>query len=101
MVQITLDTVRYIATLSRIACTPTEEASLLHDMKGILEYIALLDEVSCDGIQPCNNVSECLRQTPLRNDVVGPTIPRDDFLKITPQHIGGMVRVPPVLKGGE
>jgi len=101
MVQITLDTVRYIAKLSRIACTEAQEESLLRDMKGILSYIALLDEVSCDGVQPCNNVSECHSQTPLRADVVGATIPRDDFLKITPQHIGGMVRVPPVLKGGE
>ncbi|MDB6081509.1 MAG: hypothetical protein JWO53_781, partial [Chlamydiia bacterium] len=44
MVQITKDTVRYLAKLCRIACTEEQEDTLLHDMKGVLNYVELLNE---------------------------------------------------------
>ena len=92
------ETVHYLAKLCRIACTEEQEDSLLHDMQKIIGYVELLNEINTDGVPPCLNVSECLSQTPQRNDVVGKTLSRDEFLKNAPQHIGGMIRVPAVLK---
>jgi aspartyl-tRNA(Asn)/glutamyl-tRNA(Gln) amidotransferase subunit C len=100
MAQIDKKTVKYLAKLCRIACTEEQEESLLHDMQEILGYVELLNEIDTKDAEPCNFVTEGLTQTPLRNDVVGPTLSRDDFLKNAPLTIGGMIRVPPVLKQG-
>ena len=92
------ETIHYLARLCRIACTEEQEEALLNDMQKILGYVELLNEIDTEGVDPCNNVSECHTQTPLRRDAVGSTLSRDEFLKNAPQHIGGMIRVPAVLK---
>src|SRR5437879_1212980 len=99
MADINKETVRYLAKLCRIACTEEQEDALLHDMQKIIGYIELLGQVNTEGLDYCNNVSEILTQAPLRDDAVGATLSRDEFLKNAPQHIGGLVRVPTVLKG--
>lgn len=99
----TLDksTVKYLAELSRIAVSPDEEEALLKDLKKILGYIEQLNEVDTSSIEPCTYVTKALSQTPLAEDIVQETLPRETFLKGAPQQIGGMVRVPPVLKQEE
>ena len=99
MADINKETVRYLAKLCRIACTEEQEEALLHDMQKIIGYIELLDEIDTEGLAPCNNVSESLIQAPLREDLTGDVLSREEFLKNAPQHIGGLIRVPQVLKG--
>lgn len=99
MTQIDKKTVHYLAKLCRIACTEEQEEALLQDMQKILGYVEQLNEVNTDNLDPCNFVTTNLSQTPLRDDIVGKTLSRDEFLKNAPAHIGGMIRVPPVLKG--
>ena len=96
----TLDknTVKYLADLSRIAVTNEEEDSLLKDLKKILNYVEQLSEVDTSNVAPCTYVTKSHTQSPLREDIVIPTLTRDTFLKGAPQQISGMVRVPPVLK---
>lgn len=100
MVQITKDSVGYIAKLARIACSEEQKDKLLHDMKEILNYVDLLNEVNTDGVEPCNIVLDCLTQTPLADDTPGPTMSKEVFLKLAPDQIAGLVRVPEVLKQG-
>lgn len=99
MADINKETVRYLAKLCRIACTEVQEVALLHDMQKIIGYVEQLNEIDTEGLAICNNVSEILTQAPLRDDVIGDVLSRDEFLKNAPQHIGGLVRVPTVLKG--
>ena len=96
----TLDknTVKYLADLSRIAVSSAEEDSLLKDLKKILSYVEQLNEVDTANIQPCTYVTKALTQTPLREDVCETTLTREQFLKGAPQQIGGMLRVPQVIK---
>jgi len=96
MVQIHKETVRYLARLCRIACTEEQENALLHDMKEVLSYIDLLNEVPTDGVTPCNNVSMSCMQTPLRADTVKQTLSAKDFFENVPQHTARLVRIPPV-----
>jgi len=91
------NTIKYLATLSRIAVSKDEEEALLKDLKKILGYIEQLNEVDTSGIAPCTYVTKALTETPLREDVVTATLPRETFLKGAPQQISGMVRVPPVI----
>ena len=95
------ETVKYLAGLSRIDVSSHEEESLLKDLQKILNYIEQLNEVDTSNVQPCTYVTKTLKQTPLRADVVVPTLTREQFLKEAPDKISGMVRVPPVMRPEE
>ncbi|MBS0651152.1 MAG: Asp-tRNA(Asn)/Glu-tRNA(Gln) amidotransferase subunit GatC [Verrucomicrobia bacterium] len=86
-----------LTKLCRIACTEDEKKALYNQISKILGYITQLDEVPTDGVEPCNRVLETLTNV-MREDAVGDLLPRETFLANAPAHVGGMVRVPPVIK---
>ena len=83
--------------LSRISVTEGEKKKLLKSIEDVLEYVTQLDEVNTKGVAPCFTVHETLK-TVLREDVPEAPLSRDLFLADAPSHVGGMIRVPPVLK---
>lgn len=97
MSQLNQDTIKSLTQLSRIQCTQEEQAAILKDLESILEHFKLLDELNTDNVAPCNQVLEGI-QNVMREDVVGETLPREAFLGNAPAQVGGMVRVPPVIK---
>jgi aspartyl-tRNA(Asn)/glutamyl-tRNA(Gln) amidotransferase subunit C len=86
-----------LTELSRIDCNEEEKKRLLSDLKRILVYMEQLGEVSTDNIAPCTQILEGVANV-LREDAIGEILPRDLFLANAPAHVGGMVRVPPVIK---
>jgi aspartyl-tRNA(Asn)/glutamyl-tRNA(Gln) amidotransferase subunit C len=98
MANLTKETVHYLTKLARIACTKEQEDALFEDMQKIVSYVEQLGELNTEGVTPCNTVVQYVDKTPLRQDVTGQTLSRDEFLKNSPSHIGGMIRVPQVLK---
>lgn len=97
MAELDKKTIKNLTALSRIDCTEEEEAFLLNDLKSILDYVNLLDEIDTRDIPPCNHVLDDIRNVE-REDIPGQTMPRKDFLDNAPSHVGGLVKVPPVLK---
>ena len=100
MSKIDKEMIKKLTKLSRIDCTPEEQDALLCDLKEILVYFEELQEVDTNNIPPCNQVLEDMVNV-MREDVVGKTMPRDVFLANAPSQVGGMIRVPPVLKNNE
>lgn len=92
------NTIKKLTQLSRIACSEEEQDELLNDMGKILTYIEQLQEIDTTDTPPCNHVlSEIVNVT--REDAIGKTLPRDEFLANAPaKPFAGMIRVPPVLK---
>lgn len=90
-------TIETLIKLSRIGCTEEEQIALTHDLKSILNYITQLQEIDTDNVPPCNTVLENVHNV-MRDDEVGHILPRDLFLENAPSHVGGMIRVPPVIK---
>jgi aspartyl-tRNA(Asn)/glutamyl-tRNA(Gln) amidotransferase subunit C len=86
-----------LTKLCRIECTDEEKEALREHLAKILKYIELLGEVDTEGVEPCYRVLETLTNV-MRNDEVGEILPRDVFLANAPAHVGGMIRVPPVIK---
>lgn len=84
--------------LSRIDLTHEEEQKLVENLKKILDHAEKLQEVDTEGVVSCNYVLQDLQSSVLRTDETGPTLSREEFLSIAPDHVGGMVRVPPVIK---
>ena len=83
--------------LARIALTPEEEKKLLSNLKNILSHIDQLNEVDTEGVETCRHVTTG-SVAPLREDEPKRLIEREEFLKNAPDHIGGMIRVPKVIK---
>lgn len=90
------DSLRALAKLARVACTE-EELSLLHNhLQKILKMVESLQKVDTDDVPPCNHVFEEATIS-LREDDPMSELDRDAFLQNSPSHVGGMVRIPPVM----
>lgn len=77
--------------------TEEEKKKLQKGVADVLTYVEQLSEVNTDGVKTCYTVHETLKSV-LRDDVPEPPLSRDLFLADAPSHVGGMIRVPPVLK---
>ena len=83
--------------LCHIHCNEETQKRLLNDLQKIINYMTMLQEVDTTHIEPCNHVLANVVNA-LRQDVVEKTISRSDFLENAPSHIGGMIKVPIVIK---
>lgn len=90
--------IKTLIELSRISCTDEEQEHLLESLQKILSYVDQLNAIDTTDVPPCNQVIEGMYNV-MREDEVGETLPREIFLENAPAQIGGMIRVPPVMKG--
>lgn len=97
MVTIDKNLIKYLTQLSRIACSEQEQEALMADLDKIVRYMNQLDEVDTSKVAPCNQVLDELVNV-MREDVVEDVLPREVFLSNAPSQVGGMIRVPPVLR---
>ncbi len=97
MAKLDKETIKQLTRLCRIDCTEEEQESLLNDLKKILEYIEQLQQINTENVPPLNHVLEGMANV-MREDIVGQVLDRESFLANAPSHIGGMIRVPPVIK---
>ena len=88
----------HLQKLCKLHCTPDEEEGVLHSLQNVLAYLRQLEAIDTEGVPPCKSVLRSILQNPLREDEIKDLLPREQFLAEVPEHIGGMVRVPPVLK---
>ncbi|MDJ0652426.1 MAG: Asp-tRNA(Asn)/Glu-tRNA(Gln) amidotransferase subunit GatC [Simkaniaceae bacterium] len=86
-----------LTKLCRINCSDDELKALLQNLKSILGYIDQLKEVDTKDVPVCNHVSQEV-ETFMREDEVTESLDRTIFLENSPSHVGGMVRVPTVIK---
>lgn len=97
MSQIEDEVVSNLAKLCRIAVTEDETKALKKDLSRMLDFIEQLDELDVEGSHLCNQVIKDSKRS-LRADEVKDLLPRDVFLSNAPDHLGGMIKVPPILK---
>ncbi len=86
-----------LAELARIAISLDEEERLLKDLGKILRHVERLTSLDTSGAPPFRTVLPELVNV-MCEDEVGEVLSRADFLANAPAHIGGMIRVPPILK---
>lgn len=90
------ETIQELTRLCRIDCSEEEQESLLNDLKKILTHIEQLEQIDTENIPACNHILEGMANV-MRDDCVGELLDREVFLANAPSHIGGMIRVPPVI----
>jgi aspartyl-tRNA(Asn)/glutamyl-tRNA(Gln) amidotransferase subunit C len=97
MVDLNKETIKQLTRLCRIDCTEDEQEAILHDLKKILDHIEQLQQIDTENVPPCNHVLADMSNV-MREDEIGAVLDREVFLSNAPSHIGGLVRVPPVIK---
>ena len=96
MARISTDEVARVAGLARIALTPEEITRIAGELDVITEAVAKVSEVATPDVPatshpiPLSNV--------WREDVVGPTLDRDEVLAQAPAQEDGMFLVPQILE---
>ncbi|MEV4933694.1 MULTISPECIES: Asp-tRNA(Asn)/Glu-tRNA(Gln) amidotransferase subunit GatC [unclassified Sphingobium] len=93
---IDLQTVKKIASLSRISVTDAEAEAMVPELNNILGWVEQLGEVDVTGVEPMTAViPNTLR---LREDVVTDGNVRDRVLANAPQAEHGFFAVPKVIE---
>jgi aspartyl-tRNA(Asn)/glutamyl-tRNA(Gln) amidotransferase subunit C len=97
MSEINEENVKLLSQLCRIELSAEELVSLSADLKRILTYVGQLQELDVNHLSPHSHIDE-QGITSLRPDSVSKHLPKEIFLANAPDQVGGMIRVPPVIK---
>lgn len=96
MSSITVDEVRRIAALAKIAVTSEEAEKLAKELGDILEYVRQLESVDTTGLEPTYQVTGLTNIT-RQDELINYGTTREDLLKNAPRKQGGQIEVPKVL----
>jgi aspartyl-tRNA(Asn)/glutamyl-tRNA(Gln) amidotransferase subunit C len=97
MSRITADDVRKVAELARLELPEAKIATYTGQLERILDYVAHLEQVHTEGVEPTTRAVEVVNVT--RADRVEPTQVREELLDLAPQREGDFFRVPKILGG--
>jgi aspartyl-tRNA(Asn)/glutamyl-tRNA(Gln) amidotransferase subunit C len=88
---LTIEEVQHVAHLARLRLSAEELEKMRTDLSGILDYIDMLKEVDVGDVAPTAQVTELFNV--MRDDMVQPSLPREDVLANAPDQRNGMFRV--------
>jgi aspartyl-tRNA(Asn)/glutamyl-tRNA(Gln) amidotransferase subunit C len=90
----------HLKKLCRIQCTEEEDRDIMNNIDRVLNYAEQLNEIDTSNTKTCRYVLRGMQRGQMREDEPKDLLPRDQFLSNAPDQIGGMIRVPPILKPG-
>jgi aspartyl-tRNA(Asn)/glutamyl-tRNA(Gln) amidotransferase subunit C len=88
-------TVKHVANLVRLGISEEEAEKFSPQFSAIIDYFNMLNEVDTSEVPPASEITN--NTNVLREDVVHPSMSREEFLKNAPKVAGGYVKVPTVL----
>jgi aspartyl-tRNA(Asn)/glutamyl-tRNA(Gln) amidotransferase subunit C len=94
-VSISVDDVAKVARLARLALTDEELQRATSQLGDVLAHFADIDELDLDGVEPMTQPFPLTNV--LRDDVVAPSLDRDEVLAAAPDVEDGRFRVPPII----
>ena len=97
--KISLDQVRHVAKLSRLALDPQQLARFTPQLESILEYVAKIAEVDVSGVEPLAHATPL--HNVLRGDSPADPLPLDKVLQNAPETDGPFFKVPKIIGGDE
>lgn len=89
---VTREDVIHIADLAKLDFSEEELEKFADEFSKILEYVSHLREVDTEGIEPTFSISAKIQ--PLREDVVQPSLPKEEVLKNAPEEQYGYFKLP-------
>ncbi|MDE1155404.1 MAG: Asp-tRNA(Asn)/Glu-tRNA(Gln) amidotransferase subunit GatC [Acidobacteriaceae bacterium] len=101
---VSLDEVRHVAELANVELTAEELPRMARDLNAVLGYIAELNELNTDGVEPMAQASDVLGLSvaqhgeTLRPDAVAPSVDRAAVMAEAPESDGRFFKVPKVIE---
>ncbi|WP_124948590.1 Asp-tRNA(Asn)/Glu-tRNA(Gln) amidotransferase subunit GatC [Sulfuriferula thiophila] len=93
---LTLQDVKRVATLARIAVNDDEAVAYQQQLNGIFGLIAEMQAVDTTGVEPMSHAQDLSQR--LRDDVVTEVDQHEKFQAIAPQVAAGLYLVPQVIE---
>lgn len=90
------DEVRRLARLARLELTDAELATMTGQLSRIIEYVAQLQQVDTEGIEPLAHALDV--HNVFRADEPAPSLPVAEILANAPKRSGDFYSVPAVLE---
>lgn len=92
MSRISIDQVKYVANLARLAITEDEADKFTKQLDAIITFAEQLNELDTENVEPTYHVLDM--KNILREDISQKGLPQDEVLKNAPKHQDGQVKVP-------
>ena len=87
--------VRKVADLARLKVTDEELDTLANDLRAVIGYVQILNELDTQGIEPMVHAVEL--KNVLRSDIVVSSLPRNEALSNAPRTDGVHFLVPAII----
>lgn len=97
--KISLEQVRHVAKLARLALPEQQIEKFAPQLGSILEYVAKIEKIDVSGVEPMAHVLPL--KNVLREDVVEPSLPVEKVLQNAPETDGPFFKVPKIIGGDE
>jgi aspartyl-tRNA(Asn)/glutamyl-tRNA(Gln) amidotransferase subunit C len=88
--------VDHIARLARLALSDAERTAMAAQLGRILAYIAKLEELSVEGVEPTSHAVPLMNV--MRDDEVEPPLDREAMMANAPDRVGEFFRVPRIIE---
>ena len=96
MSRISIEQVKHVANLSRLAVTEQEALQFQKQLDAIITYAQQLNELDTENVEPTTHVLDM--KNVWREDVAGNGFPIKEVLKNAPDHEDGQIRVPAIIE---
>lgn len=93
--RITTADVVHVARLARLGLTPEEVERTTAQLSDMLDHFADIDGLDLDDVVPMTQPFPLTNV--LRDDVVRPSLDRDEVLAAAPSAVDGRFQVPPII----
>lgn len=96
MSRISIDQVKHVADLARLAITDEEAEMFAKQLDAIITFAEQLNELDTENVPPTSHVLDM--RNVMREDIPEPGLPREEVLKNAPNQQDGQFRVPAILE---
>ena len=96
MSRISIDQVKHVAHLARLAITEEEAEKFTKQLDAIIAFAEQLNELDTENVEPTSHVLDL--KNVLREDIPEPGLPREEVLKNAPEHQDGQIKVPAIIE---
>jgi aspartyl-tRNA(Asn)/glutamyl-tRNA(Gln) amidotransferase subunit C len=94
--RITIDEVKHVANLARLAITEEEADKFAKQLDAIITFAEQLNELDTNNIEPTSHVLDM--KNIFREDEAKPGLPVEEVLKNAPDHEDGQIKVPAIIE---
>lgn len=96
MSRISIDQVKHVAHLARLAMTEEEAKAYTEQLDKMISFVELLNELDTEHVEPTSHVLDM--KNVLREDKAKEGLPQEEVLKNAPEHQDGYIKVPSIIE---